>query len=216
VLLVVLVPSTSAAPTQPIVALAPIEIVLDGQRELAGVAVAGNGTAYVSDVKAGKVLRLAPSGVLTIAVGGLDHPRGLAIDAAGRVIVAEERAERVVRLESNGSLTVLASGVRRPRWVAVTADGTLYIAAHRLLGPDGSDPDEAKVIIRRDAVSGALSVVATDVRKLEALAVDGNALYAAARRAEALPNADGVIVRFLLLANGALGVPAYFVASGFE
>jgi RHS repeat-associated protein len=214
-LLLVALGAVPATAGPPLTALAPVETLVSGQRELVGVAVAADGTAYVSDVRAGTVLRVTPSGTETVVARGLDGPLGLALDAQGRLLVAEGRAERVVRIESDGALTVLASGLRKPRWLAVAPDGALYIAAHRLLGPDGSDPDEAQVIVRRHAVTGALAVVATDVRHLEALALNGEFLYAAARRVDGLANADGAIVRYPLHADGALGVPTYVVASGF-
>jgi RHS repeat-associated protein len=195
-------------------ALAPVEILLDGQRELVGVAITADGVAYVSDYQLGAVLRLAPSGQLGLAVGGLDRPAGLALDADGRLLVAEEHGGRVLRLEPSGALTTLAGGLRKPRWLAVAPDGGLYVTAHRPALPDGAEPEEGQVIVRRDPATGTLEVVASALRKLEGLAVNGDALYAAARLVEPRRPAVDVVVRYPLEADGQLGPPASVVDGG--
>ena len=115
--------SPALAKARPITALAPVEIVLDGQHELVGVAVAPDDSVYVSDRKAGRVLRLAPSGQLTVAAHGLEEPRGLATTGAG-LLIAETKAGRVLRLEPSGALTILASGIRNPRALAAAPGGS--------------------------------------------------------------------------------------------
>jgi hypothetical protein len=59
-------------------------------------------------------------------------------------------------------------------------------------------------------------VVATDVHQLEALALNGTALFAAARWVEGLPQAQGVIARYPLLPDGRLDPPTYFVPGGLQ
>jgi hypothetical protein len=61
VLVAALIPSTSYAPVEPIAALAPVEVVLDGSQELVGVAVTLDATAYVSDAGAGVVYKISPA-----------------------------------------------------------------------------------------------------------------------------------------------------------
>jgi hypothetical protein len=183
------------------------------QGELLGVAVASDGTCYVSDVKRGEILKVDPAGSVTVVAAGLRRPSGLVV-AGPDLLIAEEGAGRVLRLTPTGAITVFAKGMRTPRWLALSHDGTLYITAHRLLGPDGSDPDEAKVIIRRDPTTGTLSVVAADIHELEALALNGTALFAAAAWIEGLPQAQGVIARYPLLSDGGLDPPSYFVSDG--
>src|SRR6266545_4863519 len=193
----------------------PVETVVQTQGTLLGVAVAPDGTAYVSDVKSGEILKVEPAGAVTIVAAGLQRPSGLVL-AGADLLIAEEGAGRVLRRTPAGALTVLATGMRTPRWLAIGPDGTLYITAHRLLGPDGSNRDEAEVIIRRDPSTGKLTVVATDVQELEALALDGTALFAAAAWVEGLPQAQGVIARYPLLPDGRLDPPAYFVPAGIQ
>jgi glucose/arabinose dehydrogenase len=169
--------------TEPVNALAPSEIVLDGRQELVGVAVAADGTLYVSDRGAGVIYRIAPSGALSIAVAGLDRPAGLALDTAGRLLIAEEKAGRILRLEPRGALTVLATGIKRPRWLAVSPDDALYVSAHRLTAPDGTDETEGREILRL-VPGGSLTVVASGVRRLEGLVRLNGALVAATKGLE--------------------------------
>lgn len=179
------------------------ESLLQTQGELFGVAVASDGTAYVSDVRHGEIFRVDPTGSAVIIVAGLRRPSGLALDGAD-LLIAEEGAGRVLRLTPTGAQSVLAKGLRTPSWLALGHDGTLYITA------------EAKVIIRRNPSTGQLDVVATDVHRLEALALNGTALFAAARWVEGLPQAQGVIARYPLLPDGRLDPPTYFVPGGFH
>lgn len=180
-----------------------VESLLQTQGELLGVAVASDGTAYVSDVRHGEIIRVAPTGSATIIAAGLRRPSGLALDGAD-LLIAEEGAGRVLRVTPAGGQSVLAEGLRMPRWLARGHDGTVYITA------------EAKVIIRRDPSSGRLDVVATDIHRLEALALNGTALSAAARRVEGLPQAQGAIARYPLLPDGRLDRPNYLVPGGLR
>src|SRR5439155_1208075 len=160
--------TASARADQPIAALAPVETVLDGRDELIGVAVAADGTRYVSDRGAGIVYKLSASGALGHAAAGLDRPAGLALDGGGRLLVAEERAGRILRLETSGALTVLATGIKTPRWLAVASDGSLYISAHRLIAHDDLDTDEGCVILRL-APDGSFTTVAAGILRPEGL-----------------------------------------------
>jgi sugar lactone lactonase YvrE len=195
--------------------LSVVESLLETQGELVGVAVASDGTAYVSNVEDGEIFRVDPTGSASIIAAGLRRPSGLALDGVD-LLIAEEGAGRVLRLTPTGALTALAKGMRAPRWLATGHDGSIYIAAHRLLGSDGSDPDEANVIVRRDPSTGQLDVVATDVHQLEALALNSTALFAAAVWVEGLPPAEGVIARYPLLPDGRLAPPTYFVPDGLQ
>jgi len=130
---------------QPVAALAPFEIILDGRNELVGVAVAADGTRYIADRGAGLVYRLTATGLVAIAADNLDRPAGLAMTPDGRLLIVEEHAGRVVRLESNGTRTAVATGLKSPRWIVVHDDGALYVTAHRWISLDGADPSEGRV-----------------------------------------------------------------------
>ena len=155
-------------------------------------------------------------------MGGLRRPTGLALDGAA-LLIAEQTTGRVLRLEPSGALTVLAAGLTRPRWLAAAPDGTLYVTADRLRRPadrdeedDGEDAedDSPRIIVRRDPGTGALSVVASGLRQLQGVAVNGHTLYAAVKRVVGLAPVDGAVARFPLLPGGALGAPSYLLSAG--
>lgn len=196
-------------------ALAPMETILAGRTELVGVAVAPDGTRYVSDRGAGIVYRTDAQGVFTPLVTALDRPAGLAIDAAGRLLIAEEGAGRVRRLEANGVLSVAASGIKTPRWLALASDGAMYVSAHRVTGTDGPDTTEGRQIIRL-APDGALTVVATGIRRLEGLARVNGHLIAATKGLESGPDSAGMLLRYPVTADGSLGTPATWVGTGVK
>ncbi len=200
---------------QSILAMAPLEIVLDDHQELVGVAVAADGTLYVADRGAGVIYRLAPSGQLTVAVAGLDRPAGLALDPAGRLLIAEEKAGRVLRLEPDGILSVLATGIKKPRWLAVSPDGALYVSAHRLQPPDGADETEGREILRL-VPGGSPTVVASGLRRLEGLARLNGALVAATRGFESGPESAGMLLWYPVSADGSLGAPLIWVETGLK
>src|SRR5262249_33348824 len=167
--LLFLCPIVSEPAVTTINALAPVEVVVDGLKELVGVAVAEDGTLYFSDRSAGVVYRLASSG-LRVVLAGLGRPAGLALDEEGRLLIAAEKTGRILRLESNGFITVLATGMKTPRWMAISTDGALYVSAHSVMVSDGAEMTEGQEILR--LVPGvSLTVVASDIRRLEGLAL---------------------------------------------
>src|SRR5205823_14857852 len=94
VLLVVSVPSASAAQEHLIRALAPVEVLAAGFGSLRGVAVDGAGSLYVADAASGTVTRLPPDGARSPVAIGLERPIGLAPDLDARLLAAEARAGR--------------------------------------------------------------------------------------------------------------------------
>lgn len=201
---VTVLPATSHAPPQPIVPLAPVEVVLDGRNELVGVVVDADGTVYVSDRGSGHVYRLAPDGTVAVVASNLDRPAGLALDAEGRLLVAEEKANRVLRVAPGGAVTTLGAGMKTPRWIAVAPSGAVYVSVHRLVNPDGQDAEEGREIVLLQPGVG-LSVVAGGIRRLESLVLQDDALIAATMGLESGPEGAGALLRFPRLDHDALG-----------
>ena len=77
-LAVLLIPSSSFAPTQPVSALAPFDVVADGFDELRGIAVDADGVVFVADHHAGTVTRIAPDHPPLVIAKRLKRPIGLA------------------------------------------------------------------------------------------------------------------------------------------
>ena len=189
-------------------ALDPVEIYSDGFGDLRGIAVDPAGNVFVADRWTGRVTRIAPDRTTTIVVSGLDRPIGLAVDLTGRLLIAEERETRVVRLEPGGTLTPLVTGIKQPRWLAVREDGTLYIAARRLTRDTDPEPDDESAepeVILALSPAGQLSVFADGFRRLQGLAVTSDTLFAATRGRQGEPQADGVVYRIPILADGTAG-----------
>jgi uncharacterized protein (TIGR03437 family) len=113
------------------------------------VALAPDGTLYISDFAGHRVYRVTGDGRIAVAAGTgvpgvgaadepvsiapLNAPAGLAVDAAGALYVADSGNHRVRRVE-RGRVTTVAGGeppwstLSAPAGVAVDAAGNLYIA----------------------------------------------------------------------------------------
>jgi PKD repeat protein/sugar lactone lactonase YvrE len=216
VVLISFIPSIGQAPPEPISALAPVEIVLDGHQELVGVVVTVDGTLYVSDREAGLVLRRAPAGLPAVAAQNLDHPAGLALDGDGRLLIVEEGAGRILRLEPSGALTVLATGIKKPRWIAAaTDDDLLYFSAKRLRSSDEDEDGEADQILRL-APGQSLTVAATGLRHLEGLVRVPGALVVATRGLKPGAELPGTLLHYPVLADGGLSTPLALVNTGLK
>ena len=198
---------------QAITALAPFEIVLDGRNELVGVAVAADGTRYVSDRGGGVVYRLSPTGTVSAAVTNLDRPAGLALDANGSLLIAEEHRGRIVRVGHTGALSVVAEGFTSPRWLLMADDETLYVTADGVIAPDGADRAEGRVIVRVDLGTGAVSEIVTGIRGAEGLTLLDDSVIVASRGSSTGPESSGALLRYPILPSGALGAGQVWVGT---
>jgi sugar lactone lactonase YvrE len=183
---IALIPSTSAAPVDPVTALAPVEVWADGLGDLQGVAVDADGAVHVADRQAGTVVKIVPDRSRTVVASGLDRPTGLAFDPAGRLVIAEEGANQVVRVEDDGTRTTLIANVPGPRWLVARPDGTLYVSAA------ASDTADADVIVRRSA-SGEIAVLPEGLVDLQGQRARG--LTTDARDAVFATTSEGAIVK---------------------
>jgi RHS repeat-associated protein len=205
--LLLLGPAVAEA-VQPLTALDPVEVYADGFQDLRGIAVDAAGNVFVADRAAGTVTRIAPDRTKTLVASGLERPIGLAVDLAGRLLIAEEKAARVVRVEPSGPRTPLVTGVKQPRWLAVREDGTLYLSARRLtrgIDPEPDDESAEPEVLLALSPAGALTVFADGFRHLQGLAVNATTLYAATRGRQSESQADGVVYRLPILADGSAG-----------
>lgn len=155
----------------------------DGQRAAArfsyptGVAVANDGTVYVTDTSNNLIRRLSPVGVVTTVAGVpaiaghqdgtgtaalFNQPTGLGIDSAGNLYVADTGNSVIRKITPGGVVTTLAglatvggqkdgSGTEawfnQPKALVVTGNGTVFVA------------DTGNSAIRRISPEGAVTTL---------------------------------------------------------
>lgn len=140
-----------------------------------GIAVDGNGTAYVTDYENHMIRRISPAGVVDVfagsASGYLDgtgaaarfmNPWGIVLDASGNLFVADQNNNRIRKITPAGEVSTFAgSGVpgfldangenaqfRLPTGLAIDAEGNLYVG------------DQANNRIRKITPAGDVSTFA--------------------------------------------------------
>ena len=115
------------------------KITPDGEAEIFAEGLAGasgnefgeDGFLYQSNIRAGKVSRISPDGVVTdFATKNLVNPVGVATGKDGQLYVADCGANKIVRLGSEGGSTVFAAGglLLCPNGITVDEEGTFYVA----------------------------------------------------------------------------------------
>lgn len=103
-----------------------------------------NGNFYVGNLNtfpivqgSSKVLKITPTGQITVLKGDLTTILGLAFDSAGRLYVLENTTGnqfptpgtgKVIRIELTGNRTVIASGLFLPTAMTFGPDGALYVS----------------------------------------------------------------------------------------
>jgi sugar lactone lactonase YvrE len=109
-----------------------------------GLAVAADGTIYVSDGETGRIYQLAPGGAAKVVAENLNTPSAIAIAPDGTLVVADTGSHTIKRLETkDGRVSVIAGVENRagfsdgngadalfngPVGLAVGKDGTIYVA----------------------------------------------------------------------------------------
>jgi len=121
-----------------------------------GIAVAADGTVYVSDYEGNRIFRLLPGGDLVSIAGGgvgldgkatnayLWHPTGLALDHQGNLFVADNSGGSVRHIDGHGVISTLTS-LYGTYGLAVDSTGVLYVGTYfgvlRRIDSSGSSTD---------------------------------------------------------------------------
>ena len=105
-----------------------------------GVAVAPDGSVYLTDFLGNRVFKLGKDGRVVLYAGGgtnadgpalkasLFHPSGIAIDHSGNVFVADSPAGTVRKIDSSGNLSTLLTRFNAPKGLAVDSSGALWVS----------------------------------------------------------------------------------------
>ena len=132
-------PSLTATPS-PTPTISPLNlqpqlvVLAENLPEPDDLALAPDGSIYVSDVTEGTIKRYTPQGGLTPVLSGLSVPEGMAFPPDGSMIIAEQGKNRLLRYDpASGSLTTLLDLVNRTSNQGV--DGILWDGSH-LIVPD--------------------------------------------------------------------------------
>ncbi|MBI2882781.1 MAG: hypothetical protein HYY11_02555 [Candidatus Methylomirabilis oxyfera] len=158
------------------VASAPVEVVLEGLRDPAFLAIDADDVLYLSEEQTGRVLQLFPDGRVLSLTEGLKMPQGLAIGDNGTLYIAAEELKGakakglVLKRDPDGHLLVVASGFRKPRGLAIDQQGNLYLSTEGLLAEPGKG-DEAGTIFQIDPL-GRVSQVGSGFKNPQGLVVD--------------------------------------------
>ncbi len=117
---------------------------------LNGVAVAENGTAYISDSPADLVYKVMPNGNSSIFLEGepLATPNGVAIDNDGNVVVVNIADNSVITYDAEGDIVYTEYAAEAGNdGVVVTADGTKYVSSVRFGSVSRIEPGQEAVVI---------------------------------------------------------------------
>ena len=101
---------------------------------LNGIAVAEDGTAYVSDSPAGLIYKVMPNGSSSVLTEGepLATPNGVAMDNDGNIVVVNINSNAVITYNSDGDIVRTEYAAEAGNdGVVVIADGTKYISSVR-------------------------------------------------------------------------------------
>lgn len=92
-----------------------------------GIAVAPDGSVYVSNWGSGTVERISPDGTRSVVVDGIQSPAGVAFDAQGDLYIAAYSSDNVLRVSKEGKQIRVADGLATPTGIAFSADGRLLV-----------------------------------------------------------------------------------------
>jgi sugar lactone lactonase YvrE len=109
-----------------------------------GVAIAADGTVYISDTVNNRIRQVSPGGTISTFAGTgdeavLGQPGRLVLDTDGSLLVADTKNDRIARVTA-GVVTPVVIGLNDPVGIALDGDGYLVAdtESHRIVRVDGT------------------------------------------------------------------------------
>ena len=118
-----------------------------GLKQPRGLALAADGTLYITETGRNRVRRVAPDGRISTVTTDLDLPTDVAVDAEGTLYIADANHHRVLKITAQGESTTLAE-IDQPYGLDVADDGTVFVS------------DRIHHVVRRIAKDGTIAVYA--------------------------------------------------------
>ena len=112
-----------------------------------GLALAADGTLYITETGRNRVRRVAPDGRINTVTTDLDLPTDVAVDAEGTLYIADANHHRVLKITAQGETTTLAE-MDQPYGLDVADDGSVFVS------------DRIRHVVRRIAKDGTVAVYA--------------------------------------------------------
>ena len=117
---------------------------------LNGIAVAKDGTAYISDSDEALIYKVMPNGSSSVIVEGdiLARPNGVAMDNDGNVVVVNVGSNSVITFNTDGDIVLTEYAAEAGNdGVVVIADGTKYVSSVRFGSVSRIAPGQEAVVI---------------------------------------------------------------------
>ncbi|HWT81531.1 MAG TPA: hypothetical protein VN648_22280, partial [Candidatus Methylomirabilis sp.] len=175
----------------------PSRILFDSLRYPLGIATTQDGTIYIAEQGADRILRISPDGTKVVVLDEVEDPRGLTLGNEGELFVTASGGPKtgrdhghdahhgqVLRLElGTGSVSVVADGLVRPEGIVASQENQneiLWVSAERRQGEsEWQDADMFRITL----TGTATPIPGPNLRRPTGLARDilGN-LWLSARR----------------------------------
>lgn len=180
------VSSASAKDPEPLIAVAPFEVLVDGLKSPSYLTIDPNDQILLSERNPGQILQVASDRTVTVLIDNLKDPEGLAVDPDGALFVAAKREQGkegkgqkgvILRRDSRTQgLSVLTNNFQQPKGLTLNQIGNLVLSAEGRAGDNN-----AKGGLFSIDLTGSITRLADGFKQAQGVIVipDGSLLVAA-------------------------------------